>query len=88
MPIKKAAHKALRQTQKATIINRAVKTSLKKTVKNARASIAAGKEDIASNLALAIRTLDRAAKKGVIKKNKAARLKSRLMKASHRVTKK
>lgn len=84
MPIKKAGIKSLKQAHKAAAKNRHSKTELKKTVKQVRASIATRGDDIESGLATAIRQLDRAAQKGIIKKNKAGRLKSRLAKAAFR----
>lgn len=86
MPIKHAAFKALRQSTKRREKNLAIKTNLKKVVKSVRKAVAA--KDAAKSkelLTTAIKTIDRAAQKGVIKKNTAARLKSRLHKAVSRV---
>ncbi len=59
--------------------NKAVRAELKTRVKAAQA--AAGTDDSAEALRLAIKRIDKAAQKGVIHKNAAARKKSRLTKA-------
>ncbi|MEB3284837.1 MAG: 30S ribosomal protein S20 [Candidatus Sericytochromatia bacterium] len=59
--------------------NAASKSALKTRIKQAHAAIA-GNGDLQVASVLAISTIDRAAKKGAIHPNKAARLKSRLMK--------
>ncbi len=79
MPIKRASFKSLRQSKKHRERNLAVSKNLKKTVKAVRK--AAEKKDASKAkelLVTAIRVIDRAHQKGVIKKNTAARLKSRL----------
>ncbi len=58
--------------------NKAVKSELKTRVKSATQS--AGTESNADDVRLAIKRLDKAAAKGVIHPNQAARRKSRLMK--------
>ena len=58
--------------------NKAVKSELKTRVKNATASVGTDAHD--ADLKLAIKRLDKAATKGVIHPNQAARRKSRLMK--------
>jgi len=81
MPIKKAAFKHLRQTKKRTIHNKKVKDNLKLLIKKSRKLIESKKKDEANELIKkAIISLDKAAQKGIIKKNTAARRKSRLMK--------
>lgn len=74
MPITKSAKKALRKNRRKTIINRLVKEQIKIALKAMR------KKPTAKKLIKAEKTLDQAAKKKVIHKNKAARLKSRLRK--------
>lgn len=59
--------------------NVAVKSEVKTQLKKATVALA-GSGDIAATSVTAISSLDRAARKGVIHPNKAARLKSRLMK--------
>ncbi len=59
--------------------NKAVKSELKTRAKTVLR--AAGTDDAAEALRLAVKRLDMAAAKGVIHKNQAARRKSRLMKS-------
>ena len=81
MPITKSAKKALRQTKRRTIQNLRRKEAYKKVLKQIRRQLAAGKVSEAEALvAQAYQALDKAAKTGVLKKNAAARKKSRLMK--------
>lgn len=81
MPVTKSAKKALRRDHRKAKINKRIRQGLKKTVAKAR------KTKTQSGLVQAYRVLDRATKKGVIHKNKAARLKSRLAKAVPKKTK-
>jgi small subunit ribosomal protein S20 len=64
--------------EKARLRNKAVRSELKTRVKAATA--AAGTEDHTEALRLALKKIDKAAAKGVIHKNAAARKKSRLVK--------
>lgn len=74
MPIIKSAIKKLRQDKKRTARNKKVKKDLKEKIKKF------SKEPSKKKLKDIYSTIDKAWKKGVIKKNKAARLKSRLSK--------
>jgi small subunit ribosomal protein S20 len=76
MPHTKSAEKALRQTEKRRLHNRAVKKALKVQIKKFQA--AATPEQRQAELKLAAKKLDKAAAKNIIHKNKAARLKSQL----------
>lgn len=81
MPITKSAQKALRQSKRRHEENLARTKAYKIVVKNIRKLVAAGKNQEAQTLLPKLyKTLDKAAKKNTIKKNKAARLKSRLTK--------
>lgn len=80
MPNKKAASKALRQTHKNRARNLRVERDVRSAIKTSREAIIAGKEDRQKLVAEAIKKLDRAVAKGIIKKNTAARKKSRLAK--------
>jgi small subunit ribosomal protein S20 len=64
--------------EKARVANKGVRSELKTRTKAAVA--AAGTDGAADALKLAVKKLDKAATKGVIHKNAAARRKSRLMK--------
>lgn len=69
----------MRITAKNTIFNREVKGVIKSTVRKTREAIAAGKPEEAKEwFGKAKKALDKAAQKNVIKKNTAARKKSRL----------
>lgn len=66
----------MRQEKKRTAINRNKKENLKILVKNVRA------DKSVPNLTAVFSALDKAAKVGLIHKNKASRLKSRLAKGT------
>ena len=81
MPIKKSAKKALRQSKRRAARNLKRKKAMKDAIKKIKKLLAAKKTEEAKKLIpLAYKTIDKAAKTGVIKKNAAARQKSRLMK--------
>ncbi len=86
MPNKQNAKKALRQAEKRTMANVVVKNAYKRAVKTARTSIASGKKDVIEELRLAQKQLGKAVKKGVLKKNTAARKLSRLAKQLQKIT--
>lgn len=67
--------KRLRQTVKRTLRNRAVKSKVKTLVKKARST-----RDLKA-LRAAVKAIDKAAAKGILHRNTAARKKSRLMRA-------
>ncbi len=79
MPNNAAAEKRMRQEQKRRLHNRSVKSLVKTQITKARNAIAAD-ADAEAAVRAAVSELDRAAKKGVIHRNNAARRKSRLMK--------
>ena len=71
----------MRQSARRQTRNRVTRMTARTKVKDANLNIADGKQEEAQKaLKLAVRALDKAAAKGVIKKNNAARRKSRLMK--------
>jgi small subunit ribosomal protein S20 len=77
MPITKSAQKALRQSETRRLRNLQKKNSYKNAVKVVKKLITEGKKkEAGESLAKAFKAIDKAAKSGVIKKNKAARLKS------------
>ncbi len=78
MPNKDSAKKALRQTKKRTAWNIERREAFKKAIKNTIR--AEKKEDMVKLSQLAQKALDKAAKRGIIKKNTASRKLSRLMK--------
>lgn len=74
MPITRSALKALRKDHRRTKINKLIRLQYRTAVKKAQ------RFPTKINLKMAYSVLDRAAKKKVIHKNKAARLKSKLAK--------
>ena len=81
MPITQSAKKALRQNQTRRARNAAKKSAYKKAV-SAYRKLSSAKNAAPAALSAAYKALDKAAKTGVIMKNKADRLKSRLSKLS------
>jgi len=80
MPIKESAKKALRQAKKHRVLNLARAKAVKDITKKIKKMVVAGSKDEAKKLiAQAYQAIDKAAKRSVIKKNTAARKKSRLM---------
>ncbi len=88
MPGKKnhpSALKAIRRDARKTVYRGAVRSSMRTRVKKARGLLTTKKvAETASSVQEALRALDKAAQKGVIHKNNAARRKSRLMAALHK----
>ena len=80
MPVKKAAWKALRQSRKRHVVNSAAKRGLKKTVKLTKKTFVGDRSEAATALRAALKAIDKAAQHGLMKKNTAARKKSRLTK--------
>ncbi len=72
MPTTQSAKKALRQNRKKRTWNESQKRALRVIIKKFR------KNSNVEDLSLVYKKLDKAAKNNLIKKNKAARLKSRL----------
>jgi small subunit ribosomal protein S20 len=83
MPNSTSAKKRMRQEVKRRAHNRSIKSLVRTQITKARQAIATptvNSEDAFEAVRQAVSELDRAAKKGVIHKNNAARRKSRLMK--------
>ena len=81
----RSAEKQHRQAEKAKGRNRAGVSRLRSALKKSRTSIAAGSAD-KEIMASGFSEIDKAAKKGLIKKNTANRYKSRLSAAAKRVS--
>ena len=77
MPNIASAKKNMRKTRSATVRNRAQRSALRTALKKASAPGASSETKL-----LAVKLLDRSARKGLIHRNAAARQKSRLAKAS------
>jgi len=82
MPIIKSAKKSLRVDKRRKLENDIIRAKIKNAIKGAKISIANKKEDVREKLDLLYSELDRAAKKNVVHRNKAARLKSRITKSA------
>lgn len=87
MPIIKSAKKALRGSRRKKAMNDRRTKTMRESVKETRKLIVADPKTAAAKLREAYQAIDKAAKRGVIKKNAAARKKSRLAKALARVSK-
>ncbi len=74
MPITTSARKALRKDRRRTVVNKRLKKRIASAVKKAK------KQPTEKALSFSFSILDKAAKKKLIHKNKAARLKSRIAK--------
>lgn len=82
MPNTKSAIKAARSSLKKRAFNQKVKTKVKSEVKNLERLIkSANKSEATAKLREAMSAMDKAVKRGVMKKNTASRKKSRLAKA-------
>ena len=86
MPNIKSAKKRMRSNAKKanvnTLITGSMKTAIKKFEKEAKAG---NKEEAANKLNIAIQRIDKAMSSGLVHKNKAARLKSRLTKINNNI---
>ena len=76
------SERAARVSQRRGARNRSVRRSLRTARTAAERGLAAKSPEAQEAVTAALRSMDRAASKGVIHKNKAARLKSRLTRRS------
>ena len=74
----RSAIKRMKQSEKRRQRNRAARSTIRSTVKSARAALASNPADAKAAVQDAIRTLDRAVTQGVLHRNTAARKKSAL----------
>ena len=81
MPLIKSAKKALRTAARRKIENDTTRAKLKSAVKGIKIAVSKGEKEAENMLKDAYKQVDLAAKKHVIHKNKAARVKSQLAKA-------
>lgn len=82
MPVIKSAKKALRSSQRKRVFNSRRKRAMKDAVKIVKKLVVAKQKDgVSEKLSLAYKAIDKAMKRGIIKKNTASRKKSRLSKA-------
>lgn len=80
MPITKSAKKAIRVSSRRKTQNDRVKKTMKDVVKKLEKLSKTDKKEAEKMLSVVYASIDKAAKKGVIKKNNASRKKSRLAK--------
>ncbi len=80
MPIIQSAKKALRVSARKRLINDARRKTMRETVKSVVKLAKDDKAEAKKKLALAYQAIDKAVKRGVMKKNTASRKKSRLSK--------
>lgn len=77
----KSAAKRARIAKVRTLRNKSTMSKVKTMIKNVEAAVAEGNvEQAQAALAVAVKTIDKAASKGILHKNNAANKKSRLMK--------
>ena len=87
MAITKSAKKAHRASLNKRVFNLRRKRALANSTKEVRTLLSSGNaKDAAASLSAAYKAIDKAAKRGVIKKNTASRKKSRLAAALKRAT--
>ncbi|WP_010303429.1 30S ribosomal protein S20 [Kurthia senegalensis] len=80
MPNIKSAIKRVKTAEKANVANVQVKSAMRTAIKKAETALVAKDENAAELLSAAVKSVDKAASKGLIHKNAAARTKARLMK--------
>jgi len=89
MPVKKAAKKYIRVSKRKALKNKSAKGVLKNAIKKTQEAVKAKKIDDAKKwLKVAIKALDKASQKKILKKNTTARKKSRLNKLVKKIIKK
>lgn len=78
MPITQSAKKAIRGSLRKKAFNDARKRVMKEVIKKVEKAVKADKAGAVKMLSSAFQLIDKAAKRGVIKKNNASRKKARL----------
>ncbi len=81
MPITKGAKKALRASKRKWAQNQKRRNALKSSIKVVHASVNEASKDLPEKLSAAYKAIDKAVKRGILKKNTAARKKSALARA-------
>jgi len=75
----KSSNKVARTAERKRLRNRLVRSSVRTNIVKAKSSVDAGEESASQKTMLAMSSVDKAVSKGIIHRNKGARLKSRLM---------
>ena len=82
MPNIRSAKKRVRSNARKADVNTLVKSSMRTAIKNVEKTVTTqNKEEASNKLNIALQRIDKACNSGLVHKNKAARLKSRLTKA-------
>jgi small subunit ribosomal protein S20 len=83
----RSARKRIRSNERKHIRNRAVRSAVRTSITKARRALlgALPTIDTEDQVLAAVRALDRAAEKGILHRNNAARRKSRLMSMAHKL---
>ena len=81
----RSARKRIKQNEKRRLRNRAIRSSVRSSIKGAREALAGKGGESAAAVHDAIRAIDRAVTQGVIHRNTAARRRSRLTKALNKI---
>jgi len=76
----KQGNKVARAAERKRLRNRLVRRSVKTCVIKAESAVDAGEESASQKTMLSISSIDKAVSKGIMHRNKGARLKSRLVK--------
>lgn len=88
MPHSKQAAKRLKQNAKSRLNNRAAKSALRTAIKKFKKTVETGdSEAVAAAYKVVQKGADKTARKGIIAKGTAARMKSRLLKSAKRAGK-
>lgn len=87
MPNLQNAKKALRVSARKRVMNDKRRKAMKQTIKDVKELVGVEKKIVMQELAQAYKAIDKAAKRGVIKKNTANRRKSRIAKAAKKAVK-
>jgi small subunit ribosomal protein S20 len=88
MAITKNAKRAIRVSTKKRVVNDKLRRTMKEAVKTVRKDVLdKNAKAVKTDLSLAFKALDKAAKRGTIKKGQADRKKSRLAKAVAKLSK-
>lgn len=86
MPNIKSAKKRVKTNAKKGLSNIVFKSSMKTAIKKQERAIKENNKELANeNLKIAVKRIDKALSKGIIKPNKAARCKSRLTKQTNNI---
>jgi len=78
VPNSKQGNKAARAAERKRLRNRLVRRGVKTRVAKAKSAVDAGEESASQKTMMAVSSVDKAVSKGIIHRNKGARLKSLL----------